>query len=222
MIGFLAALVMLAAIVGFLVGLVSLAFPLKRIGLSRRRHGAMLAAGAFALFMVAGFGLPKAEPDADAVENAEVKAVPVTLATVDPTVTGVSDGPDGTFVYIKTEGWDDASYVFTAGDVTQKIGQALQAGAPDGGQAPNVVVTVATTGIDRLGKESDLVLMAITFDRADLVAANFDNLSVGRTLNLATDISYGPAGARALLAYCQTDRGLKQSQPFCRLAESLA
>lgn len=148
--------------------------------------------------------------------------VQATLAKVDPSVTGVSDGPGRTVVYIKTQGWDDASYAFTAGDVAQKIGQALQAGAPDGGQAPNVVVSVATTGVDRLGKESDLVLMAITFDRADLVAANFDNLSVGRTLNLATDITYGPAGARTLLAYCQTDRGVEQSGPFCRLAESRA
>lgn len=208
-------LVILATMAAFLLGLVVVVHPLRRLRLDKRRHGLAIMAGALAVFIIAGFFLPDV-PTAEAV--ARPATPPPSVAGADSSIRSAAEVGDTLVVDIMTQAWTDQDHALATGDVAQAVGRALQQGAADGGTAPNIAVAVTTTGVDRLGAESDLLLMTVTFARADLMAAQFDNLLVGQVLNLATDVQFGPAGARALLAYCRSDRGREQSRPFCELA----
>lgn len=166
---------------------------------------------------LAACGQPTAPETAKAPEAAPL------VAKADMSIRGIADSPEYLVIDIKPgEGFSEADYLFGAGRAIQGVGRALQAGAADAGEGPTILITVSADTIDRLGKEGEVILASIYVPRADLMAANFDNLSVGRSLNLATDVDFSPAGARAIAAYCVTERGQGQSQPFCTLALSKA
>lgn len=224
MINVLVVMVWLASLVAFGLGLTVMIRPQPRLRLNHRWHGAALMGGAFLAFFAAGLVLGATyKPEEPSAVVAAAPAGPPMVAKAAPEIRSVTedtfhDGPR-LVVDMKADAWSEADYLFNAGNVVKAIGGALQAGAPDGGTAPTVALVVSTTGVDRLGAESDMVLMTLYFSRADLLAARFDNLSVGRTLNLATDIDFASQGAKAIVAYCLTNRGQTQSQPFCALAE---
>lgn len=168
------------------------------------------------LIIVANAFAP-AEPEAAPV--AASPAAPL-VAKADGAIRGVADSAEYFVIDFKPEPWTAGDRVFSAGNAVKAIGRAMQLGAADKGRAPMILLTVTADMIDRLGGESEQIILSLYFRRTDLEAANFDNLSVGRTLNLATDIRFDRHGAEDLAAYCASERGLGQSRLFCALAAS--
>ena len=122
-------------------------------------------------------------------------------------------------VFIETA-WDEVGFVKSAAMVTQAIGKQLRAGAAEvTAQTKNVNVIVRVPTTDRLGKDGEGRLATITFPLSDLREANFDNLSFGRTLNLASDVDAGGGMGRVAIAkYCGDPERLSEAPQFCTLA----
>lgn len=174
----------------------------------------LISAALFAALLVGGLtACGPAEPAAVAVADAP------SVAGAWADIREVGETDDRLVIDIRPDVYIGDN-VFSLGNATKEVGRALQAGAADGGQAATIVMTVSLRLIDRLGQAFDQTTLSVSFKRADLLAANFDNLSVGRTLNLASDITFTANGAQAVAAYCTSERGANQSQPFCTLAAS--
>lgn len=209
----------------FVIAAVSFFRPFPGLGLATKARSAMVAVGSIVLFAVGGSLLPAApENAAAAVASSAGPAVAkaVTVRTADPAIRGVEDSAEYFVIDLKPNSWREGDRIFSAGSAIESVGVAMQQGAADRGKAPTIALTVTADMVDRLGGEGEQIILTLFFDRADLEAARFDNLSVGRALNLATDMRFNPHGALELLAYCTSDRGREQSRPFCALAEHKA
>ncbi|NBB51462.1 hypothetical protein GVN24_24565 [Rhizobium sp. CRIBSB] len=239
MIGVLSVLTMLACMVAFLLGLVVLAYPLKRIGMTRRWHGAAVAAGAFVLFMIAGLGLPPETTsiDQDGAPNSSGKASAApavvtvaeqpstaTMATADPAIVAAVAFENVISVSARLDGESgNPDYLRQVGGLVERLATALQAGARDAGAATatELDLVITSRAVDRLGGEHEVHVISLTFPVADLRAARLENLTRGRLLNLATDVRFGQYGANQLDAYCNEPRGARESDVFCNLAANL-
>lgn len=217
----------LLSMAAFVVVAISFFRPFPRLGLTTKARSAVAVVGSFLLFAIGGSLLPPVPENVAAVSPAAAVASsapavvpkPVSVRAADPAIRGVADSPEYFVIDLKPNSWRDGDRIFSAGSAIQSVGGAMQQGAADRGKAPTIALTVTADMVDRLGVESEQIILTLFFDRADLQAARFDNLSVGRTLNLATDMRFNPHGAQELLAYCTSDRGREQSVPFCALAE---
>lgn len=108
--------------------------------------------------------------------------------------------------------------VFQAGVAAKAAGEALQAGAADGGAAPLVVFTVSRDMVNDQGERREAILLTLFYRREDLMAARFDTLSAGRTLDLVDEVMVSPAAAGDVADYCLSERGQSQSRRFCQQA----
>ncbi|QQQ19712.1 hypothetical protein JIP62_06385 [Brevundimonas vitis] len=153
-----------------------------------------------------------------------VPAEPTSIASSVEGINSVLPFEDALIVGLQLDGTaGDADYVFRVGDAVKSIAAVIQSGATDdAAQANKLDLSVSSAATDRLGNPRTVHVMTLTFPMADLRAARLDNLSVGRVLNLTSDIRFGGHGAGQLLAYCASERGRTQSRPFCALAESRA
>lgn len=147
---------------------------------------------------------------------------PPSIATAAEGITSVVPFEDALLVTAQIDGGpSDPDYLFRVGSVVENMAAAIQAGATDAeADAVEIDLNVSAAATDRSGKPRTIHVMTLTLPMADLRAAQLENLSVGRVLNLTSDISFSAHGAQQLAAYCTTDRGLQQSQAFCALAES--
>lgn len=226
MITFLVLVTWLLCFVAFGLGIIVAIRPIPNWRLSRRWHGGALMGGAFVMFWAAGLVLgATSAPEAAltvATEVAESTAAP-TVALADPAITAAVPYEDMLAVTARIDGEDsDKDYMFQVGQLVQAVARAVQGGATDVGHATEVDISVSAGAMDRLGEPHQVHVVTLTLNVDNLRKARLENLSVGRTLNLADDIRFGDIGARQLSAYCLSDRGLEQSQQFCRLAAEKA
>ncbi len=147
---------------------------------------------------------------------------PSTIASSAEGIVSVIPFEDALIVAAQIDGAaSDPDYVFRVGFMVESMAAAIQAGAADAdADAVELDLNVSAAATDRLGNPRTIHVMTLTLSMADLRAARLDNLSVGRVLNLTRDIRFGAHGAQQLAAYCTSERGLRQSQAFCALAES--
>lgn len=160
---------------------------------------------------------PGAAPDAP-------PSAPVTIAGSADWITSVVPFEDVLMVTAQIDGTlGDPNYVFRVGSALQDLAGSIQAGAADApANAAELDFSVSSGAVDRLGNTRMVQVMRLTLPMADLRAAQLDNLSVGRLLNLATDMTFTSQGAQQLAAYCASERGRAQSQAFCALADQKA
>ena len=169
---------------------------------------------------LAGCG-QQSEPALAPVDEA---AATTTVAAAASGITSVVAFEDALIVTAQIDGSaDDPLYVFGVGTMLQDVVRAIQAGATDApATASELDFSVSAAALDRLGNERTVQVLRLTLPMADLRAAQLDNLSVGRLLNLTTDMTFTPQGAQQIIAYCGSERGQRQSQEFCRLANRKA
>jgi hypothetical protein len=146
-------------------------------------------------------------------------AGPPMVATADSSVRSASvEGADLNVDVLISSAWTSADYAPQTGIIVEALGKALQAGAGGAGTAEHLVLRVHAPGKDRLGNATEVNLYTVFFDISDLRAAQFDNLTYGETLNLATGLAVATAGRAVMIEYCASDRGARQSPRFCNPA----
>lgn len=218
MIGFLSVMAMLASCVAFVIGLITVAYPLKRIGLRKRWHGAILSVGAFALFMISGFGLPEATPVSKESETVvdQAEAAPKSLVDADRSIRSVTlSGDELVIDLFIADAWLDSDYIDYAGWALKKIAQAMQRRPEEAMAAKAVRLDVSGTATDRLGRETESAVFTATFVADDFRQANTDNLNSGRMLNLAEKASFSLAGSTARHKWCAKGDNFADARSFC-------
>lgn len=152
---------------------------------------------------------------------AEPAAAPRSIRSADKSIRVVQVTPPVFYVGAKLgTAWDDAQYVDFAGLVVKSIGKGLQAGVEeDKPGVTDVKVSFEVPGTDRLGNDITIPLATMVFSYSDLKAANFDNLGIGGTLNLAKDVdTSGLAGQQALAQWCVKEDNARSARLFCMQA----
>lgn len=104
-----------------------------------------------------------------------------------------------------------------AGEFVERLGKALQRQrATDAARYKGAVLAFKIDATDRLGRPYDEDLFVLEYSLSDLQAAEFDNLSSERVLNLAAHVEPGSAlGAKVSLEWCNESEQRARS-PFCR------
>lgn len=116
--------------------------------------------------------------------------------------------------------WDGPMYVDVTSLLVANIGKALQKGVAEDASAPETLnLKLTMPGTDRLGKDIELEFMTVSFSVADLKGANYTNLTMGRLLNIATDvIPQSMAGRKAIAQWCLKDVNGEEAGAFCERA----
>lgn len=210
-----AGFLVLLSMVAFVTAAVSLFRPFPRLGLATKARSAMAVVGSFLLFGVAGAMLPPVPPEPAAVPAPEVAAPPVSIASADKAIQSVVAEGDTLVVTAKlSTAWNAQQYVDFAALTVQAVGKAMQAGAPEAAASQKIRFVFLVPSTDRLGNETTSGLGAMVFDASDLRAAHFENLSLDRTLNLATVVVPGIQGREAIGLWCSEDAH-RDGRNFC-------
>jgi hypothetical protein len=119
---------------------------------------------------------------------------------------------------VYTSAWDDAQYLDKAAFTAEAIGQAMQAGAPEGKEADAVNISYFTMVQDQTGHQSQERYMGLTFAGYDLRTAKYENLSTpSQILNLVREVSRQPVSFAGIDAWCRKN-GI-EGAAFCAKAQ---
>lgn len=205
----------LFSMVALVIAAISFFRPFPRLGLTTKARSAMAVVGCFLLFGIAGAMLPPVTSAPAAAQAPEAATPSVSIAGADKAIQSVVSEGDTLVITAKlSTAWNAQQYVDFAGLTVQAVGKAMQAGAPEAAASQKIRFVFFVPSTDRLGNETTSGLGAMVFDASDLRAARFENLSIDRTLNLATVVVPGIQGREAIGLWCSEDAH-RDGRNFC-------
>lgn len=220
--GFLGTLLLFLSMAGALAAIISLIWPIKRIGLGTRKRAAAALGGSIVVFAIGGTmiemsPMPPARvsqppPLARVAKRPSILKADEALKSVN-----VTDPNINLKVALPTA-WNAEAYVASVGALVRVVAKSMQAGvAEDSPSIRWVTLEIEAPGTDRLGRDTTLDMMSMTLPAEDLRAAVLSNLSNARILDLANDVAPGGReGAAAIELWCA--RNISEAPNFCSKA----
>lgn len=230
------AILFLVGSLAALVAIVGLIRPLPKIGLRKRWMSALVLFFAFSACVAGAAMTPPETPEqiaerklleekrvadaeeiraADEAARAEAKRPKIqSLRSVET----VATSGDDLVVHAHIENaWDDKGFVDAASVSITSIMKSIQKNAVEVNPgAKRLSYRVTVSGTDRLGNDTRVGLFNLVFPMEDIRSANLDNLSLARTMNLATMVNVtSPAGRQAVAKWCLAGGNLQDAQQFC-------